>query len=115
MRDITPLLNMPCTVTTVTDGPEDEYGDPTETTTDTHTVCWIDRRGVTTHTAETVGEEKWQIDTLDCYLPPNTNINGLSRVTVSGMTYDVLGPPHTYTHPRTLQPVYVHAVVRRVS
>ena len=106
------LLNIPCTVHTVTEGAVDAYGDPTTATTDTSTVCWVDRRSPGT---EEVGEANWQTDTLDLYLPAGTSITGDDRVTVNDLLYEVVGPPHEHLHPRTGDGVYVAAKIRRVS
>ncbi len=113
--DITRLLNLPCTIHTVTDGAVDEYGDPTVTTTDTDTVCWYERRNNSTEGNERSGAENWLIDTLDLYLPAGTAIGGDDRVTIGDDLYEVLGPPHQYTHPRHVTGVYVSAIIRRVS
>lgn len=109
------LLNIACTIHTVTESTADIYGDPTTTATTTDTVCWIDRRGNTTDAAEQVGEANWQTDTLDLYLPAGTTVTGNDRVTVNSQLYELVGPPHEHLHPRTGAGVYVAAKIRRVS
>ena len=109
------LMNIACTVHTVSEGAVDEYGDPTTTSRDRSTVCWVDRRGNTGDGAETAGPANWQTDTLDLYLPAGTTITGDDRVTVGSLLYEVLGPPHEHLHPLTGDGVYVSARIRRVS
>lgn len=106
------LLNIPCTIHTVAESTVDEYGDPTVATTNTTTVCWVDRRQAGT---EVVGEANWQTDTLDLYLPAGTTVTGNDRVTVNELLYELVGPPHEHLHPRTGDGVYVAAKIRRVT
>lgn len=109
------LLNLPCTIHTVSESTVDEYGDPTLSTSDSDAVCWIDRRGNIGDGAEKVGSENWQTDTLDLYLPAGTVITGNDSITVNSSRYEVVGPPHEHLHPRTGAGVYVSAVIRRVT
>lgn len=109
------LLNMPCTIHTVAETTVDEYGDPTLTTTDSTALCWVDRRGNLGDGTEQSGPTNWQTDTLDLYLAAGTAITGDDRVTVSGLLYEVVGPPHEHIHPITTDGVYVAALIRRVS
>lgn len=109
------LLNIPCTIHTVSESTVDEYGDPTTSTRNRSTVCWIDRRGNHGDGTEQVGEANWQTDTLDLYLPAGTTITGNDRLTVSSLLYEVVGPPHEHLHPRTGDGVYVAARIKRVS
>lgn len=113
--DIRRLLNVPCTIHTVTESTADAYGDPTLATSNTSALCWVDRRGNLGDGGEQAGEVNWQTDTLDLYLDAGTAIAGDDRVTVNGLLYEVIGPPHEHTHPRTADGVYVSAVIRRVS
>lgn len=106
------LLNIACTIHTVAESTADIYGDPTVTTTDTDTLCWVDRRQPGT---EEAGEANWQTDTLDLYLPAGTTLTGDDRVTVNGRLYELVGPPHEHLHPRTGAGVYVAAKIQRVS
>lgn len=105
------LLNIPCTITHVSQtGTADVYGNPTETTTTTDTCCWLSRG---THKAdERTGEARWQFDTLDLFLPADTTINGNDKITARGTTYEVVGPPWDHPHPDTGDAAYVQAVVK---
>jgi len=114
--DIRRLLNVPCTIHTVTESTVDSYGDPTlTTTTDTETVCWIDRRGDLGDGTEESGPTNWQTDTLDLYLDACETLGGNDRVTVNSALYEVIGPPHEHLHPRTADGAFISAVIRRVS
>lgn len=113
--DITPLINIPCTLIRVTDGGEDDCGNPTETTTETATVCWHERRGNVKDGAETGGVENWQLDQQDIYFLPGENVTGLDRVTLAAGTFDVLGPPHPHVHPRTQKVEFISGVIGRQS
>ena len=113
--DIRRLLNLPCTIHTVTESTADAYGDPTLTTSNTSALCWIDRRGNLGDGSEETGPTNWQTDTLDLYLDAGTTITGNDRVTVASVLYEVVGPPHEHLHPRTGDGAYVSAVIRRVS
>lgn len=105
------LLNIPCTITHVSQtGTADVYGNPTETTTTTETCCWLSRG---THKAdERTGEARWQFDTLDLFLPADTTINGNDKVTARGTTYEVVGPAWDHPHPDTGDAAFVQAVVK---
>ena len=70
--DIRRLLNLPCTIHTVTESTADAYGDPTLTTSNTSALCWIDRRGNLGDGSEESGPTNWQTDTLDLYLDAGT-------------------------------------------
>jgi hypothetical protein len=105
------LLNIPCTITHVSQsGAADVYGNPTESTTTTDTVCWLSRGSHKPD--ERSGEAAWQFDTLDLFLPVGTTIDGDDRVTARDITYDVIGPPWDHPHPVTGDAVYIQAMVR---
>ncbi len=109
------LLNMDATITTVTEGAGDDYGDPTEETTSRNVKCWIDRSGLVREAGEQVGLDDWQQETVNLYLPAGTALTGRDRVTVEGVTYEVFGPPFDRIDPRTNQSVYVTAQLRRAT
>lgn len=113
--DIGRLLNLDATLTTVTADTVDVYGDPTDSPTSTAVKCWIDRRGTQRDADELVGDADWQIELLDLYLPPGTAATGRDRLTVRGVEYEIIGPPHEHIHPVTGQPVYVEARIRRAT
>lgn len=108
------LLNVPCTIHTVTEGTADAYGDPTLSTSDTRTVCWVDRRSSKDNTEDS-GAENWLTANSDLYLPAGTDVTGNDRVTVGGDLFEIIGPPYQHVHPLTTTPIYVIAKIRRVS
>lgn len=114
--NVTHLLNLTGTLIAVTDGDVDEYGDPGETTTETTVHYWVDRSDARGDSSETIGSQSWQTAVLDLYLPPGTSVTGVDRFRdQNGVVFEVLGPPHTHTHPRTGAAVYIGAQIKRVS
>lgn len=114
--DISHLLNLTATITRVADtGAVDDYGDPTDETTTTTAKCWVDRPGWARDANERIGVENWQVELVDLFFPPGTALAGNDRVTVSGVTYELAGPPLDRIDPRTSQPVYVTATARRAT
>lgn len=114
--DVSRLLNLTGTLVAVADGDVDEYGDPTEVTTETTVRYWVDRSDARGDSSETVGVENWQTAVLDLYLPAGTPVTGVDRFRdCDGVVFEVLGPPHTHRHPVTGEAVYVGAQIKRVS
>lgn len=108
------LLNIDCTITHVSDtGSADVYGNPTEATTTSTTQCWISRR--IPDSSEQTGEQSWQLEHLDLFLPADTTIDGGDRVTVRSVTYDVIGPPWDHPHPDTGESAYTAARIARAA
>lgn len=105
------LMTISCTVTTVTEGAKDQYGDPTESTATTTTTCWLEQIRRDDLTGDTdVQDERWTI-----YLPSATSLTGRDRVTVDSVAYEVKGPPWEATNPRTGAVEYVAATLVRTS
>lgn len=110
------LLNMDCVVHRHSQS-DDGWGTPTDTwTPDTQgTKGWVDLRGRTTESSEVPAPADFQIDTIDIYVSADPTLTGRDRVEVAGALYELLGPPHTFTHPRTLQRTHTACVGRRIT
>lgn len=105
------MLTMPCTISTITDGADDIYGDPTETSTTVTTVCYIEQRRATETTGNaTVAAETW----LGMFLADET-VTSTSRVTAAGATYEVDGPPWPVWNPRKAEVGHIEANLRRTT
>ena len=114
--DVAHLLNLTGTLIAVADGDPDEYGDPTEVTTETTVRYWVDRSDARGDSSETVGAASWQTAVLDLYMPPGTSVTGVDRFRdCDGVVFEVLGPPYTHRHPVTGDAVYVGAQIKRVN
>lgn len=109
------LLKTPCVVWRLVEGAVDAYGNPVEAWTTSDSLCWVDLRGRTTESSETAPPTNFAIETVDIYLTPDLTITAADRVEVGSDVYKVLGPPHTFTHPRKGSEVYTHAVGRKVT
>lgn len=107
------LLNLPCTITRRTqNGAADGYGNPTETTTVTTTVCELQQQ----FAGEDVTDSNVQSSDFLLVLPAGTGIDGGDKVTIDGSDYEVDGPPWSARNPRTGVVSHVQCrVVRRVS
>lgn len=105
------LLNLPCTITRRTqNGAADDYGNPTYTTTTTTTVCELQQQVA----SEDVVDRDGQASDSILILPAGTGIDGGDKVTVSGVDYEVDGPPWAARNPRTGLAHHVECrVVRR--
>lgn len=106
------LMNRACTVTHITDdGPPDEYGDPTEQTTTTSTVCYCEQRNASEDTvnADTQAED-WLV-----MLPAATAVDGNDRVTVGSLVLEVQGPPWPAYNPRTAAVSHIELIGRQVK
>ena len=111
------LLNMACTVRRHSQT-EDNWGTPADTwTADAEsTMCWVDLRGRTTESSERPAPADFQIDTVDIFIVADPTVTGRDRIDVAGDgLYEILGPPHTFTHPRTLQQTHTACVGRRIT
>lgn len=114
--DVSNLLTNPATIhrRAATDG-EDELGNPTPTWVNVETFGWIDARGNNIETTEDIGAADWQVETRNAFLLPDPQLTGRDRVSMLGETFEIVGPPHTFTHPKTRRAVYTQAVVRSVT
>lgn len=92
------LMNQPVTITTVTDGAVDRYGNPTaDTSVTTDTVGYLEQAS---------GTERGDDDAVEVLrwllvLPAGTAITADDTVTVDGATFEVAGPPWQVHNPRT--------------
>lgn len=111
------LLNIPCTVQRHSQT-EDTWGTPADTwTPDAEpTKGWVDLRGRTTESSEVPAPADVQIDTVDIFIVADPTVTGRDRIDVDGDgVFEILGPPHTFTHPRTLQQTHTACVGRRIT
>lgn len=114
------LLTVPCTITTVTEDPDDpdEYGNPGKVETTATTVCWFtaDGRGSGADGGtERTGLDDKQIESWALYLPADTTIAGHDKVTILGVVYEVSGPPWPAVNPRTGVTEFVEARIGRTT
>lgn len=88
------LMTRPCEVVTVTQS-EDQWGTPVDMTSATTTVCELQqqRRG-------TEGPDEWQTSRWRLFLPRDTDVTGIDKVTVDGILFTVDGPPWRVRNPR---------------
>lgn len=105
--NIARLIRQQCVITTRTQtGPPDEFGSPTWEETDTADLIHI--QPVTApSTGETMERPGGRL-THKGFLRPSSNIGHADKVTLAtGQQWDVDGAPRLWTHPRTLQDVYI--------
>lgn len=111
--NVSHLLNLTATVSRVAyDGPEDEFGDPTQTATTSSYRCWIEQAGASD---ERTSNEDAQREDFTVYLEPAAagRLGGSDRVAVGGEVFEVVGPPWNVTNPRSGVLEFVRAHLRR--
>lgn len=92
------LLNLPGTLTRVTfDGAADDYNTPTETTETASVRCWHEQVARSEDTVST----NQQAETHRLYFRRCDDPTGWDRLTVSGLTFQIVGPPWPARNPRT--------------
>lgn len=110
-------MTQPCTITHVShDGPKDEFGDATETTTTTvldglDGGCWVTDQRRDEDTNRT--NQQRQIAT-GYFRPSTLELDGSDRVDVAGQTWEVEGPPDRPFNPLTGSVPYLIATLVRV-
>ncbi len=104
-----PLMTRACTVVTVTQS-EDAWGTPIDVETTTATVCELQQQQ-----RNSVGPDEWQSSIWRLFLPAGTNVNGIDRVRVDGVTFSVDGPPWAVRNPRTGARSHIEATLEVVS
>lgn len=108
----TRLMTVPCTITPRSPSGQDDYGDEVlEDGDPVETTCWLHQ----TQRSEITVDAYTTIETWQVYLPPGTELTALDRLTAQGAEFEVQGPPHNWTHPRTQVIEYVEATVRKVA
>lgn len=121
--DPTRLFTLTATITHVEADPSDpdEYGNPGETTTETTTACELQQVQRSENTIDSAAQsEDWVL-----FLDPigedeggylvEVELEGSDRVVVSGLAYEVIGPPWPARNPRTGVITHIEARVRQVS
>lgn len=106
----TRLFTLPVTISTVTDaGADDEYGNPTETTTTT--IVWGELQQQSRN--EEGGGRHVLEGVYRLFVEPGASVVGWDRVTIGGVDYEVDGPPWQVRNPRTGTISHVEATLRR--
>jgi hypothetical protein len=108
------LLRQSVAITTPTqDGAVDEFGDPTDSTSSATFLGYLYQRV----RGEDTSGRVIQSEELGLVLVPEARdaINGNSRVTVDGVTYELDGPPWPAFNPRTGEVEHVEATLRRTA
>lgn len=94
-------------------GPPDEYGNPTWTTTTTVVRCEIQQTSRTDATDRgPLFVEEWR-----AFLPPDVEIHEQDQLMPedSGTKFEVLGPPWPARHPILRRVTHIEATLRRVG
>lgn len=106
------LMNQACTITARSDsGSVDRYGNPTDTTADTATVCYAEQKVRTEDTANTDQQsQEWLV-----LLPVGTSVDGHDLITVGSLTLEVTGPPWSAHNPRTQAVSHIECTARMVA
>lgn len=104
------FMNQPCQVESRQQTSTlDQYGKPGWETTTTTTRCAL--FPAATATLRTVGGEAELRPaakaTHQAFLPPETVVDHLSALIVNGKRFEVEGAPQTFTHPSTLQNLFI--------
>ena len=102
------LLATPCTIVTVTDGAADEYGDATESTATTSTVCHYRQLKADELAGGAVEQTQWRV-----YLPADAALSGADRLVIAGSTYTLTGDPYPVIRPTTGLVDHVEVTVKR--
>ena len=110
--DVTRLLTLTATITHVAHaGAADAYGNPTETTTTSTAAAEIQQTQRDEHTRDAnVAEETWLL-----VLAPTATIDNTDRVSVGGVSYEVIGPPWRARNPRTGDVTHIEATVKKAA
>jgi len=99
------------TLTRTTDGDPDAYNVPTEETTTSTVLCWL----MQANADESTRDANLQSEDVVVYLPAGTEVTGRDRITISGATYELQGPPWHAANPLQGGAVaFVQAAARRV-
>lgn len=102
------LLTTPCTIVTISAGTADVYGDATEGTATTSTVCHYRQLKADELQGAAVEQTQWRV-----YLPAATTLSGADRVIIAGNTYTLSGDPYPVIRPTTGLVDHVEATVER--
>lgn len=110
--DVAHLLTQTATIVNVTqDGAADDMGDPTDVETTSTARCWLWQN--TRH--ENTANQDSQFEEWSLALDSDATVDGSSRVTVDGVTYQLYGPPWRAHNPRTGLFTHIEATVRRTA
>jgi hypothetical protein len=119
MFDPTHLMTQPVTLryrTVGADEPVDDYGNPQPVETTATSVCHAQPlTALASATGEQVGLGTIEAETLVFYLPPDTALDGLDAIDLGGSTWELVGPPSRWYHPRRRVHLYSQAHGRRAA
>lgn len=106
------LLNLKATVTDVVmDGPEDQYGNPTESASTRTIKCWLHQ----TEASEDSLPSGVDSEDYTLYTHATADISAADRIQVLGVSYEVSGEPWRAIDPRTAEVVFQKCHVRRAD
>lgn len=106
---LTNLINRPCTIRQRATSGYDDYGNETDTLTDTATVCEFQQQQRSENEDE-LAAVKWRV-----FLPTGTSISSGDQLVVDGTAYEVDGEPWDVRNPRTKTGSHIEATVIRVA
>lgn len=102
------LLTTPCTVVSVSAGTADEYGDDTESTAETATMCHYRQLQTKEFEGKSVEQSVWRV-----YLPGSVSLSGADRLVIAGESYALSGDPYPVRRPTTGLVSHVECLVER--
>lgn len=106
------LMTLDVTIVHVTQtGAADEYGNPTEQTTETTVKGERQQVGAD----EQNRDANVAADTEALFLVPTATVDAGDRVRIAGATFEVIGPPWTVRHPRSGETTHIEARIRRTA
>jgi len=99
-------------VSVTDDGPDDIYGQPTPTVTESTVRYELQQQ----RRDETGDPGAWQMGTWRLFLPANTSAKGADRfISADGVEFDFDGPPWHVRNPRNGRTSHIEATLRAVS
>ena len=104
------LLATPCTIVSVGAGTADVYGDATESTTSTDTVCHYRQLSASELEGKAVEVTQWRV-----YLPGTVSLVGTDRLTINSDSYTLAGDPYPVRRPTTGLVDHVEVLVERAQ
>lgn len=109
------MIRRPATVTRTTRSTTetDEYNVPAEVTETATILCHVEPVMAVSERDESERGGDIQTETWMGYFLPDADIEGWDRITVDGSTFEFVGPPGLFVHPRTSKPHHYEARLRR--
>lgn len=110
--DITHLLNIPATLTSVTKGEPDALNHATVVETDRQILCHVEPK---LRNEENTDRQDVQRAEFLAFFDPSETVTGDDRLTVGSAVYELLGPPQDWFDPRTGVLTYITANIVRTA